>query len=253
MRSLRSSTSTLRPVILNVSRMKRILPITLGVAVLALVALIGFYAKKNPEYGFWFGIGAAVVAPLGVFLIGAGLSSKDRQVLEKLSKVPEIASLIEKAKNHEIQISELESEKNKLQEEKVRLLELIEQEARRESLLTHRNELLRTAGRTLNDLDSIDTELRLFSESVQVTVESEALNNLRKKLEARREGDVVIPLRSVSLILRREWFLKIPFIGQYFYDILRLYIFLIKVVSDTPYRKRTIEFWSDRLRNILGR
>ncbi|AFY37488.1 hypothetical protein Lepto7376_1120 [[Leptolyngbya] sp. PCC 7376] len=75
-----------------------------------------------------FGISAAIVAPIGLTLLGYTISRDDSEMINNLSKVPEIEKLINQAKTEEEKIQVLE-------EERAKLTEIIRIEARRQATL----------------------------------------------------------------------------------------------------------------------
>ena len=77
---------------------RRLLAITVALGLLTGVVYLGFLSSRDSSFVVWFGIGSAVLAPLGFTLLGYGVRLGDRQVLLQLAQVPEIARLLNQAK-----------------------------------------------------------------------------------------------------------------------------------------------------------
>ena len=82
----------------------RALAALLALAALAGVVYLGILSGKHAKFVVWFGIASAIAAPLGLSLLAYAVFRGDREVIEGLSKVPEIARLISEAKTQEERI-----------------------------------------------------------------------------------------------------------------------------------------------------
>jgi len=183
---------------------KRIFLLLFGAGLIASVVWLGLKTRDDPSLVIWFGLASAILTPLGFAAIGYALSASNRQVLERLSRVPQIADLIAAAKTQEEKIHLLEQERS-------RLLEVVQYEARKQSLDTRKGSLERDAVRILGELEAIDAELSdLKIDSTPVT---EEIQRLQARLHARQKGDLVFRIGSYDFILEREMFLSIPFVG----------------------------------------
>lgn len=85
---------------------KRIIFIALAVTLLSCVIVLGFNASRDSRYVIWFGLAAAILAPLALMVFGQALKSNDRALLAQLTKVPQVRELMEKAKSEEERIRE---------------------------------------------------------------------------------------------------------------------------------------------------
>lgn len=186
---------------------KRILSLLLGFGLIGVVIWLGLRTRNDQSLVIWFGLAAALLTPAGFAAIGYALTASNRQVLERLSKVPEIDKLITAAKTQEEKIRLLE-------EGRAHLLEVVEFEARKESLSGRKKSLEQDALRILNELKAIDAELsdlKIYSGPV-----TEQIKTLQAWIRARQQGDLVIRVGSHHFILKRALFLMMPFGGAIF-------------------------------------
>jgi hypothetical protein len=200
---------------------KRILSLLLGVGLIALVVWLGLKTRNDQSLVIWFGLASAILAPTGFAAIGYSLTASNRQVLERLSKVPEIEHLITAAKTQEEKIGSLERER-------ARLLEVVEFEARKESLSRRKGSLEQDGSRILNELEAIDAELsslKIISGPV-----TEEIRRLQARIRARQEGDLVFRIGSRHFLLKREIFIGLPYGGVVFEN-LKLLLRMKKSVS----------------------
>ncbi|MFL6230441.1 MAG: hypothetical protein ACJ741_16845 [Pyrinomonadaceae bacterium] len=113
---------------------KRILTFLFGAGLIAVVVYLGLKARNDQSLVIWFGLAAAILVPSGFAAIGYAFTVTNRQVLERLSKVPEIERLITEARSQEEKIKLLEQERS-------RLAEIVELEARKQSLIFRKESL----------------------------------------------------------------------------------------------------------------
>jgi len=55
---------------------------------------LGIQSGKDNRFVIWFGIAAAIAAPVGLNLFTYAFSRSDREIIQQLAKVPEIERLI---------------------------------------------------------------------------------------------------------------------------------------------------------------
>jgi hypothetical protein len=186
---------------------KRILSLLFGVGLIATVVWLGLQTRHDQSLVVWFGLAAAIFAPMGFAAIGYSLTSSNRQVLERLSKVPEIEHLITAAKTQEERIGSLERER-------ARLLEVVEFEARKESLTRRKGSLEQDGTRILSELEAIDAELS--SLKISPGPVTEEITKLRARIRARQDGDLVFRIGSRHFVLKRDIFVGLPYGGVVF-------------------------------------
>jgi hypothetical protein len=194
-----------------------------GAALIAVVIWLGFLTANNqsPQLVAVFGIASALVAPIGLALIGYVFTSNDPAVINRLAKVPEIEKLIAEANSQEEKIRLLEKQKEQL-------AEIIQFETRRQSLINRKEANQREAIRLLDELKAIEEELSnlniTLNENVEIAAELEAL---RERIDARQHGDIIFAIGGTSFRLDAKLIRSIPS-GWLIYDTLQL----IKKLTD---------------------
>ena len=175
----------------------------LGLALLALVIWLGIRSADDSSYVIWFGLASAILAPVGLAAIGLAFRGKDQEVLRELSSVPEIQELIARAETEQERVELLEQERQ-------RLVEIVRFESRRQALEERRALLHDDATRVLAALVAVDQEaasLRLNFESSAALPEVQAL---AERLEARRQGKVVIRIGQRFVAIDPDLFRALP-------------------------------------------
>lgn len=175
-----------------------------ALALLGGVIYLGILSGKDNKFVVWFGIASAIVAPLGLALFGYAISPSNRDLIQRLSKVPEIERLVQEAKTHEEKVRVLEAERE-------RLAEIVRLESRRQAIRDRNESLERDAMRILEELDSLDEELKLLDEQIGESAASEEIRRLRDRLKAREEGDVILRLGSKVYRIDRDIIKATPF------------------------------------------
>lgn len=195
----------------------------MGIGLLISVVLLGMLASEDQRYVLWFGIAAAILAPTGLATITYVFRSNDLEILRELSRVPEIETLILKAKTHEEKIHLLEQERDQL-------LATVQMEAKQESLLNQKKTLEQEEIRILNDLKVVDQELENISHKIEASPSADAMKQLREKLRAIQCGDIVIKIGNRYTTVDRDLVLSLPFGGilwSYLRRINKNYYYLI--------------------------
>lgn len=208
----------------------------LGVAIIGAVIWLGFLTANNqsPKLVAIFGIASAVIAPIGLTLIGYIFTANDQDVINRLAKVPEIEKLITEASSQEEKIRLLEKQKQQL-------AEIIQFEARRQSLVNRKETNEREAVRLLDELMAIDTELSNLEINVSENKEiAEALDTLRKRIAARQRGDIIVTLGKRSFIFDSGSLRETPS-GLIIYNILRLISKILTRLTDKGSSEKKIK------------
>ena len=95
-----------------------IIPILVGVGLIASCFWLYLLAKSNDSYVLLFGLGTALLIPIGIALITYALNFRNREMnskLAQLSKVTEINDLLKEAKTQEEQLTILKKEYENLE------------------------------------------------------------------------------------------------------------------------------------------
>jgi hypothetical protein len=144
-----------------------------------------------------------LLAPIGLSAIGYAVSGRDRDVLQRLSRVPDIDRLINEANT--------EAEKIRLlKEDRARILQTVQLEAQREALVQQRDRLERDGVRILGDLEIVERELIRVRQAVQVSPAAAEIERLFDRLRARRRGDIVIRLGNRDVVLDLSILASLP-------------------------------------------
>jgi hypothetical protein len=188
------------PVIL----IKKIIAALIATVLVAGTVYLGILSGNDSLFVVWFGIASAIAAPVGLGLFGYAISRPDDEIIQQLSKVPEIEKLIEQAKTQEEKIQVLEVERS-------RLAEIVKIESRRQAALDRIDSLERDAVRILAELENLDRELMLIDEQVGESAISEEIRRLRDRVKAREDGDVILRLGSRVYRIDRDIIKALPF------------------------------------------
>lgn len=191
---------------------KRILSALLGSALIAFVVWLGLRTRTDQSLVVWFGLASAVLAPIGIAAIGYLFTASNQQILERLSKATEVEQLISTAKTYEEKVEALEKER-------VRLLEVVEFEARKESLTMRKHALESDGEKILDELEAIDDELG--SLKIQTGRVSDEIRRLQSRIRGRQEGDLIFRFGDRHFILKRETLRSMPY-GSFVFDYMRL-------------------------------
>ncbi|MBE1528961.1 hypothetical protein GGC65_003417 [Sphingopyxis sp. OAS728] len=156
-----------------------------GVMLLAGVVYLGLLSKNDPEYVLWFGLAAALAAPLGLTLLGFSIRSSDSNLVKRLAKVTEIERMITEAEDHEEKI-------RLLQEERSKLVDIIKLESRRQAIADRQATLENDAVRILVELDNLDKEGAELEIAIGSSTVSSEVAQLRERIQAREQGDLIL-------------------------------------------------------------
>jgi hypothetical protein len=177
--------------------LRRIVAFAIGAGLLAVVVWLGLKTTSAPVYVVWFGLASAILAPTAVAMVGYALTGGQRDVLRRLSKVPEIDMLISEAESQEERIRLLE-------EERSRLLEAVQLETRRQTLITRKAALEHDGSQILKELQAVERELADLEVDIEASTVTEEIARLNERLEARQRGDVIIRLGETYVRVSRE-------------------------------------------------
>ena len=168
------------------------------------VVYLGILSGRDNRFVVWFGIASAIVAPIGLTLFGYALSSGDRDLVQRLAKVPEIERLVEQAKTQEEKVCALEAER-------ARLAEVIRLESRRQAIRDRTESLERDAVRILQELNALDLEAKNADTQIGESPVRDEIAKLRDRVRAREEGDVIIRFGSRIFRVDRDVVKILPF------------------------------------------
>lgn len=178
----------------------------LGIVTLGAVIWLGYLTANNstPQIVAVFGIASAIGAPIGFALIGYAFTSSEQEIIHRLAKVPEIEKLITEANSQEEKIWLLEKQKQQL-------AEIIQFEAKRQTLVNRKENNERDAVRLLNELIAIDAELSILNITVNKNKEvAEALNALHERIDAHQRGAIVFTLGDRTFVVEAEFIRSLP-------------------------------------------
>ena len=199
------SLSTLNFGITSVILRRKIISASIAICLIGGTVYLGFQSVKDNRFVIWFGIAAAIAAPVGLNLFNYALFSRsDRKIIQQLAKVPEIERLIQQAKTQEEKIQVLEAERS-------RLAEIVKIESRRQAALDRINSFEGDAVRILAELENLDRELILIDEQVGESAISEEIRRLRERIKGREDGDVILRLGSRVYRIDRDIIKALPF------------------------------------------
>ena len=165
----------------------------IGVVFAGVVVWLGLLtAKPHPDPAIiaLFGIIAALLGPMAIFLLTESLPSKKGRALEQLAKAGEIEERVAKAETTEQKVKTLEAERR-------RLTTIIQFETRRQIiaerqavLLSEVRRLDELAGQMLAELTAIEAESRLLGQEIDNSSVRNEVVAVRKRLQRERTGTV---------------------------------------------------------------
>jgi hypothetical protein len=176
----------------------------LGIFLIGATILLGIHSGKDSRFVVWFGLASAIAAPLGLAQLASIFNRWDSEIITRLAKVPEIEKLMNEARTQEEKIQLLE-------EERLRLADIVRFESRRQAILDRIDSLERDATRILDELAFLDREVVIFDENVGKSPASSEIRQLRERVKARNDGDVIIRLGARSYRIDRDIVKALPF------------------------------------------
>ena len=177
--------------------MKNVILFMFGMVMIGIVIYLGLEANEDSSLIIWFGLAAAILAPTGLALMQYPFTLKDDVLIKRLSKIPEINQLIEKASTIEEKIKVLEKEKN-------RLAETVELEARKQFLKSKRESLITEAARLISQLKHIEDDLGNIDSTVSKSPVSKEVMRLRQIVSSEQRGDINLNIFGNDIIIPRS-------------------------------------------------
>ncbi len=197
---------------------KRILALVLGFVLLVVLYLVGKNSADFPTAAsvIWFGLASAILAPIGLGLLGYSILGSDRDELSKLTKVTEIERLINQAETEEEKLERLQDERRQLDT-------IIRFEVERRTLEARKESLEKMAEDTLEELQTIDQQLHDLGIKVEQGVTGEQIKQLQERIDAIANDDVIFRFGTKQILIRKKLLTNIPFYGDSFLYTFRLF------------------------------
>jgi len=182
--------------------MKKIISFILSLFLIFIVVFLGIKSGDGSSlYIILFGLASAFIAPLAISSLGYSFQKKDN-ILEELSKLPELEKKIQEAKTQE----EINA---KLKKEKENLIKYIHYESKRLSMMERKEELEKNAKNILDELEQIDDILQL-----QYDVETnEEILKIRKQINdiiTQPQSDIDNSTRNILTMTKSVLFSSSP-------------------------------------------
>ena len=184
--------------------LRKAFSLIMGIFLIGATIHLGIQSGKDSRFVVWFGLASAIAAPLGLAQLASIFNRWDSEIITRLAKVPEIEKLMNEARTQEEKIQLLE-------EERLRLADIVRFESRRQAILDRIDSLERDATRILDELAFLDREVVLFDENVGKSPASSEIRQLRERVKARNDGDVIIRLGARSYRIDRDIVKALPF------------------------------------------
>jgi hypothetical protein len=196
---------------------RRLLALIFGCVLIVLLFLIGKNSVDSPTTAsvLWFGLASALLAPIGLGLLGYAIMGSDSDQISRLTKVTEIEQLINKAETEEEKLKHLQDERKILDS-------IIRFEVERRTLEARKKALENIAEQTLKELEIIDQQLIELGSKVEQGVVGEQIKKLRERIDAVANDDVVFKFRTKQYIFRKKLITNLPFYGDSVFYSLRL-------------------------------
>ena len=138
--------------------LRKAFSLIMGIFLIGATILLGIQSGKDSRFVVWFGLASAIAAPLGLAQLASIFNRWDSEIITRLAKVPEIEKLVNEARTQEEKIQLLE-------EERLRLADIVRFESRRQAILDRIDSLERDATRILDELAFLDKEVVIFDEN----------------------------------------------------------------------------------------
>lgn len=165
--------------------MKKIIYIVTGLILIGVVIYLGIKTTEDTSLVVWFGLASAIIAPIGLAMIGYGFRTDELKLFQELSKVPEIGNLIEKAKTQEEQIALLEQERK-------RLSQIIQVEARRQTLLSTKENLENDIDKVVKAYNATTEELKLIDHQIEESPAVKEMKKIQNRINERSRGKIIV-------------------------------------------------------------
>lgn len=176
---------------------RRVLFPLFGCALIAGVVWLGLRSASDSRYIVWFGLASAIAAPLGLAAISQLFRARDADILRRLSRVPELQSLIEQATSAEEKLRLLEQERQQLEE-------IIACEAVRRALADRRERLAQDGRLVLDELRVVDAAAKEMEVEPGSAAAAAVLSELKERLQAEREGYAVFRLFGRQVAIKAD-------------------------------------------------
>lgn len=177
-----------------------------GIILILFVVFLAIKATSTPSLVIWFGLASALLVPLGLASMGYTFTAGNKKIFEKLSKVPEIEKLVKEAESQEERI-------RILKEDRSRLLEVVELEARKQALVSRRESLEKDGIRIVQGLDNVIERLKEVDSDLAAVPLSDEVKTLRERIRAKRRGDIVFRIFGKEFIIDKDVLSNLPFGG----------------------------------------
>lgn len=180
--------------------MKKFFFFIIGIVLIAVVIYLGIRTSQDTTFVVWFGLASAILAPIAFALIGHGFRADELQFFQELAKVPKIDNLIKEAKTQEEKIALLEQERNNLNE-------IIQVEARRQTLLSSIDNIQHEITRVLKHYNAVIDELTRIDIKIEESPAVQEMKLIQKRIEERRRGKIIIlKFRKREFIIHEKRF-----------------------------------------------
>jgi hypothetical protein len=185
-----------------------------------------FFKSQEPSsfYLILFGLYNAIPIPIACSFLINSFDRNDREIIRQLSKVPEINKMASEAKNTEIKIENLKHEYENLET-------LIQSESKRIALISQKENLENEAKRILKELDIIEEEIKILSERKIQGFSIDEVTKLRTRIEAKKQGNIIIEIGNLRYVLEKENVLLIPFFGDFIFLYVKLFVLLREIIN----------------------
>lgn len=181
----------------------------IGLILLALIIYAGFYTTNHAGLVIWFGVLTAIAAPLAFEFLFFPFKSKDNDLVQKLSRVPEIEKLINKARTQEAKVKILE-------QQKLDLDTLISFESQRRTLLAERAIYVLQGEKALEELERINVNLDILTKNKHKMPDS--MKSLLVLIEKIETSDIAYNFFGKRMVLKKKYVEFLPWYGNLLFE-----------------------------------
>jgi seryl-tRNA synthetase len=190
----------------------KIISFLIGLLLIGVIIFSGYYTMTHTNFVIWFGVITAIISPFAFEFIISPFKSKEKEVIKKLSKVPQIEQLIKNAEDNESKIALLESQRKELDK-------LIAYESQKKTLEAERAIYILQGEESLEKIKEINTNLELLTKTKQELPEN--LKSLMTEIERIDLTDITYLIGDKKFTIKQKYFNWFPFYGNAVFEVIK--------------------------------
>jgi len=202
----------------------KIISFLIGLLLIGVIVYAGYYAMAHPTFVIWFGVITAIISPFAFEFIISPFKSKEKEVIKKLSKVPQIEQLIKNAEDNESKIILLEKQRQELDK-------LIAYESQKKTLEAERGIYILQGEESIEKIKEINASLELLTKTKQELPDN--LKPLMTEIEKIKSTDISYIIGDKKFTIKQRYFSWFPFYGNALFEIIKASNEMINKIDKT--------------------